>query len=63
TTPARPFDRFAARGGRGFARHLLGGTLILAVWLALWTWVAVGVAAPLSTIPTASSAAVLVNDS
>jgi len=54
---ARPFERFAARGGRGFARHLLGGTLIVAVWLSLWTWVAAGVVAPLSTIPTASSAA------
>ena len=54
---ARPFERFAARGGRGFARHLLGGTLVVAVWLSLWTWVAAGVVAPLSTIPTVSSAA------
>ncbi|HEX7487367.1 MAG TPA: hypothetical protein VF341_00550, partial [Anaeromyxobacteraceae bacterium] len=60
---ARPLTRFAARGGRGFARHLLGGTLIIAVWLSLWTWVAVGVAAPLSTIPAASAAAVLVSGS
>jgi len=57
TAPARPFERFAARGGRGFARHLVGGTLILAVWLSLWTWVAAGVVAPLSTIPTAAAAA------
>ena len=56
---ARPFERFAVRGGRGFARHLLGGTLIVAVWLSLWTWMAAGVVAPLSTIPTASSAAML----
>jgi len=60
---ARPFERFAARGGRGFARHLLGGTLILAVWLSLWTWVATGVVAPLSSIPTAPSAALLSNGS
>jgi hypothetical protein len=56
---ARPFERFAVRGGRGFARHLLGGTLIVAVWLSLWTWMAAGVVRPLSTIPTASSAAML----
>ncbi|HYS80937.1 MAG TPA: DUF2917 domain-containing protein [Anaeromyxobacteraceae bacterium] len=60
---ARPFERFAGRGGRGFARHLLGGTLIVAVWLSLWTWVAAGVVAPLSTIPTASSAATSPNRS
>ena len=29
-------------------RDLLGGALILAVWLGLWAWVAVGVGAPLS---------------
>lgn len=29
---------------------LLGGLLILAVWLSLWAWVAVGVAAPLGRI-------------
>jgi hypothetical protein len=60
---ARPFERFAARGGRGFARHLLGGTLIVAVWLALWTWVAAGVVAPLSAIPAARSAAMSSNGS
>ena len=59
----RPFERFADRAGRGFARHLLGGTLIVAVWLSLWTWVAAGVVAPLSTIPTASSGAMLSNGS
>ncbi len=63
-TPApRPFARFAARGGRGFARHLLGGTLVVAVWLSLWTWVAAGVVAPLSTIPAARSAAMSSNGS
>lgn len=60
---ARPLERLAARGGRGFARHLLGGTLILAVWVSLWTWVAAGVVAPLSSIPTAPSAAMLSNGS
>ncbi|ACG74671.1 hypothetical protein AnaeK_3458 [Anaeromyxobacter sp. K] len=29
---------------------LLGSLLILAVWLSLWAWVAVGVAAPLGRI-------------
>jgi hypothetical protein len=57
--PARPFERFAGRGGRGFARHVLGGTLIVAVWLSLWTWVAAGVVAPLSTIRTSSAGAML----
>ena len=60
---ARPFERFAARGGRGFARHLLGGTLIVAVWLSLWTWVAAGVVAPLSAIPTTPSTAELAKGS
>ena len=31
-------------------RDLLGGALILAVWLGLWAWVAVGVGAPLSHV-------------
>lgn len=31
-------------------RDLLGGALILAVWLGLWAWVAVGVGAPLSRV-------------
>jgi|SRR6266568_7482875 len=57
TAPAPPLERFAARGGRGFARHLLGGSLIIAVWLSLWTWVAAGVVAPRSTTPTAPSSA------
>jgi Protein of unknown function (DUF2917) len=60
---ARPLARFAARGGRSFARHLFGGALIVAVWLSLWTWVAVGVVAPLSTIPAARSAAMSSNGS
>ena len=29
---------------------LLGSLLILAVWLSLWAWVAVGVAAPLGRV-------------
>lgn len=44
----------AARHTGPLARHLLGGALILAVWLSLWTWVAIGVAAPLSTVPRGS---------
>lgn len=31
-------------------RELLGGALILLVWIGLWTWVAVGVGAPLSRV-------------
>ena len=31
-------------------RDLIGGALILAVWLGLWAWVAVGVGAPLSRV-------------
>jgi hypothetical protein len=31
-------------------RELLSGALILAIWLSLWTWVTVGVAAPLGRI-------------
>jgi hypothetical protein len=31
-------------------RELLGGALILAVWLSLWSWVALGVAAPLGRL-------------
>lgn len=29
---------------------LLGGALALAVWLALWTWIAIGVVGPLSSV-------------
>jgi len=32
-------------------RALLGGAMLLAVWLFLWSWVAIGVAAPLSQLP------------
>ncbi|GEJ58712.1 DUF2917 domain-containing protein [Anaeromyxobacter diazotrophicus] len=45
--------RLAARGAAPLARHLFGGALILAVWLSLWTWVAIVVAAPLATGPRA----------
>lgn len=33
-----------------WVRDLLGGALILAVWLGMWAWVAVGVSAPLSRV-------------
>jgi hypothetical protein len=29
---------------------LFGGTLALVVWLALWTWIAIGVVGPLSRV-------------
>ncbi len=35
-------------------RNLLGGFIIVAVWLSLWTWVTVGVVQPLSHIAGAS---------
>jgi hypothetical protein len=35
-------------------RDLLGGVLVLAVWLSLWSWVAVGVLGPLSHVTAAS---------
>ena len=52
------FGRFAAntQGARAVGdvwrilRDLLGGFVILAVWLALWSWVLLGVMGPLSTI-------------
>jgi hypothetical protein len=31
-------------------RDLLGGALILLVWIGMWTWVAIGVGAPLSRV-------------
>ncbi len=39
-------------GGDGWRliRNLLGGLVILAIWAALWTWVAVGVVRPLSAL-------------
>jgi ferric-dicitrate binding protein FerR (iron transport regulator) len=50
--PALPtLARVASRNAGRLARHLLGGTLIVAVWLSLWTWLAVGVVGPLSTVP------------
>ena len=41
TAPAARRDR------RRSLRDLLGGLLILAVWLFLWSWITVGVLAPL----------------
>ena len=46
-----PLARFAARAGGRQARHLLGGALIVAVWLSLWAWMAAQVAAPLAAAP------------
>jgi hypothetical protein len=37
-------------------RDLLGGLLVLAVWLALWSWVAIGVVGPLSHATSAGGA-------
>ena len=38
-------------------RDLLGGALVLAVWLSLWSWVAIGVVGPLSQAAAASAIA------
>lgn len=35
-------------------RDLLGGALVLAVWLSLWSWVAIGVVGPLSRATSAA---------
>jgi hypothetical protein len=45
-----PLRLFRTDGWR-LLRNLLGGALILAVWLALWTWLAAGVVRPLSSVP------------
>jgi hypothetical protein len=37
-----------ARSRRGLLRSLLAGTVLLAVWLALWTWLVAGVVRPLA---------------
>ncbi|ACL66852.1 conserved hypothetical protein [Anaeromyxobacter dehalogenans 2CP-1] len=51
---ARPVNPTVPRAAKadGWRRlmDLLGSLLILAVWLSLWAWVAVGVAAPLGRI-------------
>jgi hypothetical protein len=53
TAPAAlpTFARLAGRNVGQLARHLLGGALVVAVWVSLWTWLAVGVVGPLSTAP------------
>jgi hypothetical protein len=43
--------RLSARDPWQFAKHLLGGAVIVLVWLALWAWVAAGVVRPLSGVP------------
>lgn len=42
-------------GGWRRLMDLLGGLLILTVWLSLWAWVAVGVAAPLGRVSAGAS--------
>jgi hypothetical protein len=43
--------RLSGRDAGRIARHLLGGALVLAAWVSLWTWMAMGVVGPLSTLP------------
>ena len=52
-----PLARLSTRQPRHSAHHLLGGTMILLVWLALWAWLAVGVVRPLSTMPSLRTSA------
>ncbi len=40
----------ATRDGWRLFKNLLGGAVILLVWLALWAWVAAGVVKPLSAV-------------
>jgi len=47
----RPLATWATRDGRRLLRNLLGGLVILVVWLSLWAWVALGVVRPLSRVP------------
>jgi hypothetical protein len=44
-------SRIAAGDGWRLLRNLLGGLVILAIWLSLWAWVALGVMRPLSRVP------------
>jgi F0F1-type ATP synthase membrane subunit a len=44
-----PLRRLGQTDGWRLYRNLLGGALILAVWLALWTWFAAGVVRPVSS--------------
>ena len=48
---AAPFSRFSTPDAWRLLRNLLGGAVILAVWLALWTWLAAGVVRPLAAVP------------
>ncbi len=51
------FQQYAVRDSWRLAKNLLGGAIILAVWLALWTWLALGVVRPLSGVTARPSAA------
>jgi hypothetical protein len=50
-----PLSRFARPDAWRLLKNLLGGIVILAVWLALWTWLAAGVLRPLSAVPRLSA--------
>jgi hypothetical protein len=53
-----PLARLSAREPWQILKNLFGGTVILAVWLALWVWLAAGVVRPLSTLPSLRASAV-----
>jgi hypothetical protein len=44
-----------AGDGWRLLRNLLGGLVIVAIWLSLWTWVTVGVVRPLSHVTGAAA--------
>ena len=46
-----------AGGSWRLLRNLLGGLLIVAVWLSLWAWMAIGVVGPLSAVSGAGTSA------
>ena len=50
-TQEAPLSQLSSRDGRRLLRNLLGGSLIVLVWFALWAWMAAGVVRPLSTVP------------
>ncbi len=52
-------SRFLAVGGRRSSRHaLLDGALLVAVWMALWTFFALGVVQPAAGLEKSRPAAV-----
>ncbi len=53
--PSAALSGIQAGGRWRVFRNLLVGLLIFAVWLSLWTWVAVGVLRPLAALTGAAA--------